>query len=566
MKKIEKTKENIKVDELDERTRKQMFEKFVQAGGKVVHEREKPSNRNSKIIKPSQITRKPQPKTIHKESKQQKIQSDKIFETWLQKKLSKLLIRFRLFFLGVTYFSAEYCKPHFMDNLIHTYKTALLQFQVQYYHIFNPQSSKQIIAKLDQINPLYYELIVMISNIFDRTRFNEIEALQQSSDVRVQKLKNHLLPIYRSLYILYPYIELIELAYRNALEIQASVENQKSTHYEKGKYIRNSLYITFYKFLPRLHILFCHYYNVYIDITSPYIRTILQINDSDLPGKRKAQKSGDKAEEEQIQKEQEELSEIPQHIMKGLSLMTLSTNDIVALFPKASYILANPADKAIITYALFKKFDDEFSIILTTNKIKYNIQFTDAGKIDYKNRLIDCYNELRKATENFEEYMHVLETYERIRAEKPISNAQYIEYTKRLTQLEKKKKVESKNMRMTTKAIMDKIAAELDILIHDMDEDNKIIGNPQDFLEFDVNVESIHILQNKKVYEAIHLAYFYACALSYRLSEGDLAGDIEFKEGEAPIGIGQQKNDTGTISEEKKQNETSIIKELEDLF
>ena len=567
MKKIEKTKENIKVDELDERTRKQMFEKFVQAGGQVIQEREKPSTRNSKIIKPSRITQQPQPKPTPKESKQQKIQSDEIFETWLQKKLSKLFIRFRLFFLGVTYFSGEYFKPRFMDNLIHTYKTALLQFQVQYYHIFNPQYSKQIIAKLDQINPLYYELIVMISNIFDRTQFNEIEALHQSSDVRVQKLKNYLIPMYKSLYILYPYIELIELAYRNALEIQASVENQKSVSYEKRKYIRNSLYITFYKFLPRLHILFCHYYNVYIDITSPYIRTILQINDSDLPGKRKAPKPGEKAEEEQIQKEQEELSEIPQHILKGLSLMNVSTSEIAALFPKDSYIQANPADKAIITYALFKKFDDEFSIILTTNKIKYNIQFTDAGKIDYKNRLTDCYNELRKVTESFEEYMHVLETYERIRAEKPISNAQYIEYTKRLTQLEKKKKVESKNMRMTTKAIMDKIAAELDVLIHDMDEDNKIIENPQDFLEFDVNVESIHMLQDKKVYEAIHLAYFYACALSYRLSEGDLSGDIEFKEGKAPINIGQQKNDTSTVSkEEKKQNETSVIKELEDLF
>ncbi len=83
---------------------------------------------------------------------------------------------------------------------------------------------------------------------------------------------------------------------------------------------------------------------------------------------------------------------------------------------------------------LFKKFDDEFSIVLTTNKIKYNIQFTESGKIDYKNRLADLYNELRKITENFQEYMHILETYERIRSEKPMSNAQYIEYTRMLTQ------------------------------------------------------------------------------------------------------------------------------------
>jgi len=63
-----------------------------------------------------------------------------------------------------------------------------------------------------------------------------------------------------------------------------------------------------------------------------------------------------------------------------------------------------------------------------------------------------------------------------------MSNAQYIEYTKILTQLEKKKKVQSKNMRMVTKSIMDAITAELDILIKDMDEEHKIVDNPQDFL------------------------------------------------------------------------------------
>lgn len=111
MKKIEKTKENIKVDELDERTRKQMFEKFVQAGGKVIQERDKPSTRNTRTIKPAtRILRQPQPRPTSREIKQQKIQSDEIFETWLQKKLSRLFIRLRLLFLGVTYFNAEYCK------------------------------------------------------------------------------------------------------------------------------------------------------------------------------------------------------------------------------------------------------------------------------------------------------------------------------------------------------------------------------------------------------------------------------------------------------------------------
>jgi hypothetical protein len=159
-----------------------------------------------------------------------------VFETWLQKKLSHLFIRLRLLFLGVTGFSADTFKHRFCYNVIHDYKTALLQFQVQYFYLFNPQHSKQIIAKLDAVNPLYYELIVMISNIFDRTRFTEIEEIiQQNEPVSTSKLKNHIIPIYRSLYILYPYIELIELAYRTAYDTLGTIEKQNLLYTMKGK-------------------------------------------------------------------------------------------------------------------------------------------------------------------------------------------------------------------------------------------------------------------------------------------------------------------------------------------
>lgn len=574
MKKVDRTKENIKVDELDDKTRKQMFDKFVQSGGKVVNEHDSQQIKLKKRVPTvTTSTKRTYPaKNTVKESKQPQIKHEVVFETWLQKKLSHLFIRLRLLFLGVTGFSADTFKHRFCYNVIHDYKTALLQFQVQYFYLFNPQYSKQIIAKLDAVNPLYYELIVMISNIFDRTRFTEIEEIiQQNEPVSTSKLKNHIIPIYRSLYILYPYIELIELAYRTAYDTLGTIEKQKSSvYYERKKFIRNSLYTTFYKLLPRLHIIICYYYNVYIDITNPYVQTIMQITQDDLPGKRKAIQSNQEASQQQEAETQEQTTQTPPHIIKGISLMNISTNDIMTLFKNNSSVQPNPADKAAITYVLFKKFDDEFSIVLTTNKIKYNIQFTESGKIDYKNRLADLYNELRKITESFQEYMHILETYERIRSEKPMSNAQYIEYTRILTQLEKKKKVQSKNMRMVTKSIMDAITAELDILIKDMDEEHKIVDNPQDFLEFDLNVESAHLLQDKKVYEAIHLAYFYACALSFRLQEGDLAGDVEFKEGETPLAMVQQNEKSSSASEtgntSTKKESSSVIQELDDLF
>ncbi|HQG43777.1 MAG TPA: hypothetical protein PLH80_05660, partial [Spirochaetota bacterium] len=103
-----------------------------------------------------------------------------------------------------------------------------------------------------------------------------------------------------------------------------------------------------------------------------------------------------------------------------------------------------------------------------------------------------------------------------------------------------------------------------------MDEEHKIVDNPQDFLEFDINVESAHLLQDKKVYEAIHLAYFYACALSYRLQEGDLAGDVAFKDGETPLAIVQHNEKSSSASEpgdtSTKKESSSVIQELDDLF
>jgi hypothetical protein len=63
---------------------------------------------------------------------------------------------------------------------------------------------------------------------------------------------------------------------------------------------------------------------------------------------------------------------------------------------------------------------------------------------------------------------------------------------------------------------------------------------------------------------------FYACALSFRLQEGDLAGDVEFKEGETPLAMVQQNEKSSSASEtgntSTKKESSSVIQELDDLF
>lgn len=191
--------------------------------------------------------------------------------------------------------------------------------------------------------------------------------------------------------------------------------------------------------------------------------------------------------------------------------------------------------------------------------------------MDIKPRLTDLYNELRNCMNAFMDYADAMAHYEKVRNERPTGSAQYMEYSNRLTALEKKRNGIGKNVRMTIRAFMEKVVELLKILMEDMNRPRQIIQNPQDVLSFESSIEGSRKMEGRKVCEAVSAAYQFASAFVHRLGPGgDLHGELEFKE-EDFLDLQKKIEESSSADSGEKEPEApalrgGVIKELDDLF
>jgi hypothetical protein len=611
MSKLDKTKENIGVTNLDEKTKKQLFNKFVESGGQVMTEkkqsgfkdfdREKQKQFKQKIDTHKEKIQKTSPSSAAGKKPQAAAQQQKVRVQAVQPRSSGLfggwinrtIIRFKLLFMGVTDFWGGYYKTGFIEKFNTEYKSAMLEIQMIYLDLFKqtPKTGKQIIDELDSLKPLYFELIEMISSIYDRSQFMLItQAYEEFPDIaqRISDYRDFFTALFKKLYILRAYSTALLDAFERAINSQMALEKNKASVYSaKRKKIRNDIYILYNRLFPRLYWLFCSYQGTVIPFNDPSIEKMLGITMDDKPGKRvkgaqvtevEVPLPGDAAVKADEAKKQETL---PEHIRRGMEMMFgLDMKKLRAEYdPGNVFKFVKDNDKILMTNLLLREFDREYSLILTTNKIKYNVTYGAAGKMDYRVQLSDLYNELRDCIESLKQYADNLEAYEKARLDKPINNAQYIEYSKKLTILEKSRRTIGSQARMTVAAFMDRVSALLKLLIDDMNDALAIVANPQDVLAFESDIEGAKKLSGRKVYESIYLTYCYASALSSRLVPGgDLSGEMELGEPEQPRPDQQpQQSSPGAPNaapapaqvkkeEPVKEEKKSVMEELDDLF
>ncbi len=600
--KIDKTKKNIKVTHLNEKEKKDLFNKFVEAGGKVVKEdkrkglrdfdRSKQKMYSAKLKEHTQKMRESaSPVSRSGKPPVQKLKpiplarrTEKGFLSHLQAFFDRWRIRFRLYFMAVADLSGLYFSKAFLEKMDTEVKSSLQDLQLVHFDIFkqNVKTGQAILEELDKLNPLYYELMDMSAGIFDRTMINEI--LEHHLNFprvaqRTSEIKEPLMMLFKKLYVLYPYQELIMNSFETAIGFEMRLEKGKSSLYSiKRKKIRNSLYVVFQRLFSKLYWLICFYHGAIMPLRGGEFEKILGITDADMPGRRRlVQPSAEEKAAEQGEQaaEEEKTEELPPEIRKGLELIYgLDPGELRARYDKNGVFKnAKDNDKILLAFLYYREFDSEYSFILTTNKIKYSVQFTQEGKIDYRVGLTELYNELRGCASVFRDYADSLDSFEKIKGERPSSSEQFFEYSNRLTAADKKRSTIGKNVRMTVRAFMDKASQRLKQIVDDMNEAQKIVENPQDVLSFDSSIEGSKKMQGKKVYEAILSAYYFSSAFMYRLSPiGDLHGELEFNEEDMKSikeKMTQKKEaDPSAVKDEikKKDEKAGVIDELEDLF
>ena len=596
--KIDKTKENIGVSKLDERTRQELFEKFVERGGKVIDEKTLRRKYASDNLKQRPFIRRVD--VIDGEYKR-KIKKEKLRATTAQDPavsksgqqseigglahlFSMMKLKLKLGVFGITGLNGYYFNNRFIRKFNNQYKPALMELQILFLEIFrkDPSVGRTITAKLDEMKPLYYELVEMVGNLFDKIVADQIiEQYVNFPDVpkKTLELKPQILLFYKKLHILNPFENVIQTAFERAIDIYLKEEkNVSDSIFSMKRRMRNAIFIIFNKFYPRLHLLFCLYQGRTHHLFDPDIEALLGVTEAEKPGNRQLAKYFDdmaaSLDTINIQQPPEEPEEADEDRMKfiRMGLETMSKLDIAVMRKEydRQHLFENVsnADKVLLAYLLFNEFDREYSFILTTNKIKIRTDFVARTKIDFRARLVELYDKMRKSSDSLREYAEELVYYEKSRREKPTSSSQYIEFTKRMEALEKKKNTVGKNALAVIREYMLEVNQELKVLMEDMDSHQLYIANPQEMLTFDPLIEGEKKINGKRIYEAIVIVYSYALAFAYRLSqEGDLSGNLEFKKEELDKLQSLPKvDDSAPADKTEKQKEKSPLEELDDMI
>ena len=560
---FDKTRSNIGVKQLNEKEKKEMFNRFVDAGGQVVAEKKTTVIKNYDRTKQQQYAKQistarektgsagTAKKTVPAQTARPAAQKSAQGQNPLVLLIDRISIKVHLVMYGVSDFSGKSLSRSFIELLGTEFKSAFTEIQILYLDLLkqNPEINTRIVEQLDEMKPLYIELIEMsyaAADVYERILMQQVvtpAGAQSYTAFKTADARAAVLALFKKLAVLYPYFDATYSSFEKAIDAQMRFEGKKSGLYSaKKKRIKNSLFVIYAKLYPKLLWLVYSYFGRTITPATKDFEAALSIMPQDKPGNRTAA-SGPvdlefaPREEEPLQDTEAEEAEpekkLPEEVLKGLEMMSRTDfRNFRQERAKDSLLhldTITDADRVFITYMLFSEFDKEYSVVLTTNKIKLNVIYHQAGtgKADYRTTMSDVYDAMRLCDDAFKEYSNIVDVYEKARREKPTTNDQYIRYTKLMTELLQKRKTESKKVRDVVSTFFRRVSETLIVLIKDMNSQQMVVANPQDILTLEGTTEKARKLNGKKVYEAIAYAYCFASAFVYRLSlDGDLSGGV----------------------------------------
>ena len=591
MSNIDKTKKSIGLNKIEEKDRQEIFKKFIDAGGQVIKE----DSNNKDDQKSKQPTSKPSKTPIARDRKKPTIQrspqrpinnpdtvqndpSPRIYENQYSSFWSRFFLKLKAWSSKVTHFGDPILKPEFLSELNLELKESLLIFNMSSRDILGtPEVYQQVITELSKESSLYPELIIRGGKLLD---YSELETLFEdykinpNIEIPISKVYPSLYSLFRKLFFLYPYQNTYKKAMEKGFDLLEKYEKKPSAIYKaKKKQFKQNHFFIFEKAFDKIYLAVLRHENINIPLTSDYMNLFLEIKNDERIGSMKTfifsepevvqpieKDKNDPNSEETIEKEEVVEEESP-ILTLGKELLLTTPLEVLRKKhdQKKDYTDINIADKSFLTYIFFKEFDTEYSLVMTTKKININTTNVNGLKIDHRENLMSTYEMTRNCSEQFRIYIESLREYEKIKTT-PLSN--YIEQSKKMTQADQKKNIQSRSFRSSVKEYFSTVTSSLKIFIDDMETEKVIIGNSDDILSFD-NVESKKKLNKKKIKDAITESYAFSFALLDKLSgDGDLYGaSLEETNEEMKANYGIEILTTGT----EVPIETDEVSKLSDL-
>jgi len=551
------TRKKIGVDRLSIEQRKKLFQEFIEHGGKVI--KEKKSHKARTIQRPDLSREKvkkeiPEKRTIplgkkHPLIPPPQIKSIKHVKNNIRKKSIKSnIIDFtRIYLKGLSYkiftLSGNRLNDNFINYINKRVKDAFVNLNLSLYSILASKSSvkRDVIKMSTSENSTFYEFLIRLNSLYNEKEFVDIYRIICKKTIPKLSYMEIFKKFFKNMYILGQYIEISKMYIEKAIGIQENnkIIDKNIVPNVKAQ-LKKDIELILSDFLPKFHIILCKMNKRYYPLYSQKLDDFLEITDKDRIGyitqtEKERMIEALKMHNKNLTKQREKAEDIkeikvPKHIKRGLPLIEEAINKYERLHQEDvnnPIFLMDKNDKLYKSAIIFEVFDNEYSFILTTGKITFNIDYREQKKVDIKEDLSQVYIVFNEAREEINEYLDIIKGIKNTQENIRLTIHQQHDM---LEKLSRKRSVLSKQARLNVVKVMKNIESTLSLVITDYNSTKRLLQNADEILFFDKNIEGEKKLDGNRIIKAIIEAFLFASTFAFLLKFGELSGSGIFIE------------------------------------
>ena len=594
MEDIEKTRDRLKLDDIEEEDRRDLFHKFVDAGGEVLSDRKKASqshsnnsansfsnsskkntfvnngNSNRSDIKPKR-----EPQFTNKQTAYETVEKPKINEKALTIKKNKPLfydtkLWFNAFASGVITLFGGKINSKFLNFIDKNVISALLEMDTLIFNALNPMGINDADSKnkRDKIIARFaeeledVELLERIKDQYDEKVYKNLLKPYKDLDSSVVAINyaSELKSMFRPLYVLHLYVSRIKSVGEKAMMSYAVIDNMsKGIVNSRISAFKRATDLIYSRYYPKLLILLKYASKERLETIEDF-NNFFDIKDADILGyytklRLTNQKLNDikieEAKENIGKKEKEEEEKLNKIESIGVKLIEKNVSfkkaDNNIEYETDPFYTVEENDKIYRIKVLIDFLDREYSILFVSNKVKYNSVYDNLVRTDYKADFNNIFLSLSDINSRFNEYSDICKSILKIEQDEGMRFEQRVSM---LSERNGQRTYIAKNLKSTVDSIISPFKRKLDKLLLDKEEREKIIANPNDILTFFTDIGYKKRVQGYNVLKALTEAYYFVSGFNYLINEGELSG--------AGLLIDKEDSDT-----EIKDNKDDIKKEEE---
>ena len=602
---IDKTRDRLKLDDIEEDDRRDLFNKFVDAGGEVVYDSRKKinstttninANTNSHIKKNNSINTNSQSRFEHSDIKPkkeshptnkqtnyeaiEKIKTNEVFKP--ANKSKPLFFNFKLwlsaFSSGVITFFGGKVNPKFLNFIDKNVISSLLEMDTLMFNALNPMGINDADSKnkREKIISRFateledVELLERIKDQYDEKVYKNLLRPYKELDSPVVAVNyvNELKGMFRPLYVLHLYSSKIKLVGEKAMSSYAIVDNMsRGIVNSRISAFKRAVELIYSKYYPKLLILLQYASKEKLETLEEFNK-FLEITDVDILGyytklklaNQKLHESKIEAAKENIGKkdEEEKLNKIESIGVKLIEkCVSFKKEDNNIEYETDPFYTIEENDKIYRIKVLIDFLDREYSILFVSNKVKYNLVYDNLVRTDYKSDFNNIFLSLSDINSRFNEYSEICKNILKVEEDEAMRFEQRVSM---LSERNGQRAYISKNLKSTVMSIINSFKKKLDKLLLDKEEREKIIANPNDILTLFADIGNHKKrVQGYNVLKALTEAYYFISGFNYLITEGELSGaGILIDKAEETIEENKEEKDE---KEDKKEEE---IKENEE--